>query len=108
MSSGRHQRQPRATARPRDKVQVAEAIMQRVLARSAIPGSWPQTQRVPATLAGRALPFILSLISGSTDIIGFLGLNGLFTAHVTGNIVIIAAHIIAGERTTLSAILAVP
>jgi uncharacterized membrane protein YoaK (UPF0700 family) len=82
--------------------------MQRVLARSAIPGNWPQTQRVPAALAGRALPFILSVISGSTDIIGFLGLNGLFTAHVTGNIVIIAAHLIAGERATFSAILAVP
>jgi uncharacterized membrane protein YoaK (UPF0700 family) len=59
-------------------------------------------------LASRALPFILSVIGGSTDIIGFVGLNGLFTAHVTGNIVIIAAHIIAGERTTLSTILAVP
>jgi hypothetical protein len=31
-------------------------------------------------MAGRALPFVLSLIAGSTDIIGFLGLNGLFTA----------------------------
>jgi len=59
-------------------------------------------------LVSRALPFILSVIGGSTDIIGFLGLNGLFTAHVTGNIVIIAAHVIAGERTMLSAILAVP
>jgi len=59
-------------------------------------------------LASRALPFILSVIGGSTDIIGFLGLNGLFTAHVTGNIVVIAARVIAGERTILSAILAVP
>ena len=59
-------------------------------------------------MASRALPFILSVIGGSTDIIGFLGLNGLFTAHVTGNIVVIAARVIAGERTILSAILAVP
>jgi hypothetical protein len=28
------------------------------------------------------LPFVLSLIAVSTDIIGFLGLNGLFTAHI--------------------------
>jgi len=38
-------------------------------------------------MASRALPFVLSLIAGSTDIIGFLGLNGLFTAHITGNLV---------------------
>ena len=82
--------------------------MQSALARSSIPGRWLQTRREAAGLASRALPFILSVIGGSTDIIGFLGLNGLFTAHVTGNIVIIAAHVIAVERTTLSAILAVP
>jgi uncharacterized membrane protein YoaK (UPF0700 family) len=38
------------------------------------------------------LPFVLSVIAGSTDIIGFLGLNGLFTAHITGNIVVLAAR----------------
>ena len=36
-----------------------------------------------ADMAGGALPFVLSLIAGSTDIIGFLGLNGLFNAHIT-------------------------
>src|SRR6266851_7325278 len=82
--------------------------MQRSFARSSIPETWLLTRREAAGLAIRALPFILSVIAGSTDIVGFLGLNGLFTAHVTGNIVIIAAHVIAGERTTLSAILAVP
>jgi uncharacterized membrane protein YoaK (UPF0700 family) len=30
---------------------------------------------------------VLSVIAGATDIIGFLGLNGLFTAHITGNLV---------------------
>ena len=56
----------------------------------------------------RALPFVLSLIAGSTDIIGFLGLNGLFTAHITGNIVVLAAHIVAGDPAILSYILSVP
>jgi uncharacterized membrane protein YoaK (UPF0700 family) len=56
----------------------------------------------------RALPFVLSLIAGSTDIIGFLGLNGLFTAHITGNIVVLAARIVAGNPTVLSYILSVP
>jgi uncharacterized membrane protein YoaK (UPF0700 family) len=61
-----------------------------------------------ADLASRALPFVLSLIAGSTDIIGFLGLNGLFTAHITGNLVVLAAHIVAGDPTIFSYVLSVP
>jgi uncharacterized membrane protein YoaK (UPF0700 family) len=59
-------------------------------------------------MAGRALRFVLSLIAGSTDIIGFLGLNGLFTAHITGNVVVLAAHIVARDPAILSYILSVP
>lgn len=59
-------------------------------------------------LASRALPFVLSLTAGSTDIIGFLGLNGLFTSHITGNIVVLAAHIVAGDPTIFSYMLSVP
>jgi uncharacterized membrane protein YoaK (UPF0700 family) len=58
--------------------------------------------------ASRALPFVLSLIAGSTDIIGFLGLNGLFTSHITGNLVVLAAHIVAGDPTIFSYVLSVP
>lgn len=56
----------------------------------------------------RALPFVLSVIAGSTDVIGFLGLNGLFTAHITGNIVVLAAHAVTGNATVFSYILSVP
>ena len=66
------------------------------------------TASAAADLAIRALPFVLSVIAGSTDIIGFLGLNGLFTAHITGNIVVLAAHIVAGDPTIFSYILSVP
>src|SRR5438270_5573582 len=59
-------------------------------------------------MASRALPFVLSLIAGSTDVIGFLGLNGLFTAHITGNIVVLAAHLVAGDPTFLSYTLSIP
>jgi uncharacterized membrane protein YoaK (UPF0700 family) len=59
-------------------------------------------------LPPRALPFVLSLIAGSTDSISFLGLNGLFTAHITGNVVILAAHLITGDPAIVSYILAVP
>ena len=61
-----------------------------------------------ADLAIRALPFVLSVIAGSTDTIGFLGLNGLFTAHITGNIVVLAAQVVAGNPTIISYILSVP
>lgn len=66
------------------------------------------TASAAADMASRALPFVLSLIAGSTDIIGFLGLNGLFTAHITGNIVVLAAHIVAGDPTIFSYVLSVP
>jgi uncharacterized membrane protein YoaK (UPF0700 family) len=61
-----------------------------------------------ADLAIRALPLVLSVIAGATDIIGFLGLNGLFTAHITGNLVVLTAHLVAGEPTIFSYILSVP
>jgi uncharacterized membrane protein YoaK (UPF0700 family) len=55
-----------------------------------------------------SLAFVLSVVAGSTDIIGFLSLNGLFTSHITGNIVVLAAHIVAGDPTVFSYILSVP
>lgn len=54
------------------------------------------------------LPFVLGVIAGSTDAIGFLGLDGLFTAHITGNLVVLASRVIAGDFAVLSHILAVP
>ena len=54
------------------------------------------------------LLLILSLIAGSTDTIGFLSLNGLFTAHITGNLVVLAAHLVSGDPAIVSYVLAVP
>ncbi|MDQ2736282.1 MAG: DUF1275 family protein, partial [Pseudomonadota bacterium] len=51
---------------------------------------------------------MLSVIAGSTDAIGFLGLGRLFTAHITGNLVILAAHVAAGRSAQLAPILSVP
>ena len=45
----------------------------------------------------RLLPGVLSLTAGSMDVIGFPGQGGLFTAHITGNLVIVAAHVVTGE-----------
>jgi len=55
-----------------------------------------------------SLSVILSVIAGATDTIGFLGLNGLFTAHITGNLVVLAAHLVTNGQADFSYILAVP
>src|SRR5271165_3807907 len=56
----------------------------------------------------KLLTGVLSLTAGSTDVIGFLGLGGLFTAHITGNLVILAAHVVSGEPAQVALILSVP
>jgi uncharacterized membrane protein YoaK (UPF0700 family)/FAD/FMN-containing dehydrogenase len=53
------------------------------------------------------LPTVLSLIAGSCDIITFIGLGGLFTAHITGNLVVLVARVVAGDHAPLSYILSV-
>jgi uncharacterized membrane protein YoaK (UPF0700 family) len=58
--------------------------------------------------AVQALLVVLSVTAGCTDVIGFLGLNGLFTAHITGNLVILAAHLATGDKATIAHVLAVP
>ena len=78
------------------------------LTRSSTQRRWSGTASAAADLAIRVLPFVLSLTAGSTDVIGFLGLNGLFTAHITGNIVVLAAHMVAGDPAIISYILSVP
>ena len=55
-----------------------------------------------------ALLIVLSVTAGCTDIIGFLDLNHLFTAHITGNLVILAAHFVIGGRAEIAQILSVP
>jgi uncharacterized membrane protein YoaK (UPF0700 family) len=54
------------------------------------------------------IPGILSVIAGSTDVISFLALSGLFTAHITGNLVVLAAHIVTGGQAHVAAMLSVP
>jgi uncharacterized membrane protein YoaK (UPF0700 family) len=63
---------------------------------------------VDDSLLTKVLPFVLSIIAGSTDTIGFLGLNGLFTAHITGNLVFLVARLVAGEQAPISYFIAVP
>src|SRR5215470_17402042 len=55
----------------------------------------------------RWLPTLLSVIAGMVDVIGLLSL-GIFTAHVTGNIVVIGALIVRHNRVNPAQILAIP
>jgi uncharacterized membrane protein YoaK (UPF0700 family) len=54
------------------------------------------------------LPFVLSATAGAVDVIGFLALGGLFTAHITGNLVVVAAHYVTGRFSEVGPLLAVP
>lgn len=57
----------------------------------------------------RPASFLLSLVSGFVDTAGFVALFGLFTAHVTGNLVLAGAAIVqAKEVGVLSRLLMIP
>jgi uncharacterized membrane protein YoaK (UPF0700 family) len=60
---------------------------------------------VDTSLGTKLLPGVLSVTAGSVDVISFLGLGGLFAAHITGNLVILAAHIVTGRVASLALIL---
>ena len=55
-----------------------------------------------------ALPLLLSLNAGFVDTAGFLALQGLFTAHVTGNFVTLGASLVLGTSGAIAKLLALP
>jgi uncharacterized membrane protein YoaK (UPF0700 family) len=52
--------------------------------------------------------FFMAAIGGFSDVFGFIALDRLFTAHVTGNIVVIIAFIIYDIKGITSKVLAIP
>jgi uncharacterized membrane protein YoaK (UPF0700 family) len=51
---------------------------------------------------------LLSLNGGFVDTAGFLGLQGLFTAHVTGNFVTLGAALVFGTHGVIAKLIALP
>ena len=54
------------------------------------------------------LPTVLSTTAGAVDVIGFLAFGGLFTAHITGNLVILTVHYVTGRFSQIGPLLSVP
>ncbi len=57
---------------------------------------------------GLLLPLLLSFTAGYVDTAGFLALQGLFTAHVTGNFVTLGASLVLGTSGAVAKLLALP
>ena len=56
----------------------------------------------------KRLPTLLSIIAGMVDLTGFLTLGNLFTAHITGNLVVIGALVVRRGHINPPQILAIP
>src|SRR5882757_1333041 len=54
------------------------------------------------------LPTVMSFNAGYVDTAGYLALQGLFTAHVTGNFVTIGAALVFGTSGIVAKLLALP
>src|SRR5207249_7404827 len=95
------ERKPIAAGEPMSRVQVNDP-------RRPLSGPRKIAARLTPIGAGWLLPAVLSTTAGAMDVIGFLALGGLFTAHITGNVVILAAHYVVGGFSEVGPLLSVP
>src|SRR5215831_13708883 len=70
-------------------------------------GTFPSHDATVLSRPEKWLPTLLSVIAGMVDLISFLSL-GIFTAHITGNIVVIGALLARHGRVNVAQILAIP
>jgi uncharacterized membrane protein YoaK (UPF0700 family) len=77
---------------------------------SAALGNWaaPADETAELSRLEARLPALLSVIAGMVDLTGFFTLGHIFTAHVTGNLVVAAAAAVHGGPFNPAQILAIP
>jgi uncharacterized membrane protein YoaK (UPF0700 family) len=71
-------------------------------------GAAAQTPGITGAVSFNGLPFGLSLVAGLVDTTTFLTLAGLFSAHITGNLVVLAADLASSRPIGLAVVLAIP
>jgi uncharacterized membrane protein YoaK (UPF0700 family) len=72
------------------------------------PSRHPSDDAVTLAQLESRLPPLLSVIAGMVDLTGFFTFGNIFTAHVTGNLVVIAAKAVRGGPLNLAQTLSVP
>jgi Protein of unknown function (DUF1275)/WD domain, G-beta repeat len=67
-------------------------------------------QVLPVEPVGRAVgaTATLSFVGGFVDVVGFIALFGLFTAHVTGNFIMLGLEMVHATKLAIAKLLAVP
>jgi uncharacterized membrane protein YoaK (UPF0700 family) len=66
------------------------------------------TSRTTSGGGDQWLPVSLSLIAGLVDVTSFITLAGLFSAHITGNLAVLAASIVTSKPVDITGALAIP
>ncbi len=72
------------------------------------PSRRPSDDALALSQLEERLPPLLSVIAGMVDLTGFFTLGNIFTAHATGNLVVIAAKAVRGGPLDLAQTLSVP
>ncbi|CAG9168427.1 hypothetical protein LMG23992_01127 [Cupriavidus laharis] len=70
--------------------------------------STAQPSDVAAPAPGPATGCVLAFVAGYVDVVGFISLFGLFTAHVTGNFIMIGVDVAGNSAGLLAKLLALP
>jgi uncharacterized membrane protein YoaK (UPF0700 family) len=68
----------------------------------------PADDAMPLARLENRLPPLLSIIAGMVDLTGFFTLGNIFTAHITGNLVVAAAAAVRGGPLNPAQLLAIP